>query len=92
MFPWVTLLGVIGYSLWNHLREFDDRLYQFKNWIFGGIIVAIIMYFVARRFRRNAVPPAPSESGHDLQAPLEPIQQEQQKQPAQPNSVVHKAS
>ncbi len=92
MFPWATLLGGIGYALWKHMREFDDRLYEVKNWIFGGVIVAIIMYFVARKFRRKTAPPAPSESSQDLQAPLPPIEQAQQKQTAQPSSAVHKAS
>ena len=92
MFPWATLLGGIGYALWKHISEFDDRLYEVKNWIFGGIIVAIITYFVVRKFRRKTAPPAPSESSQDLQAPLQPIEQDQQKQPAQPSPVVHKAS
>ena len=92
MFPWATLLGVIGYALWKHISEFDDRLYQFKNWIFGGIIVAIIMYFVVKKFRGKTAPLVPSESGPDLHAPPPPIGQDQQKQPAQTSSVVHKAS
>ena len=92
MFPWATLLGGIGYALWKHISEFDDRLYEVKNWIFGGIIFANITYYVVRKFRRKTAPPAPSESSQDLQAPLQPIEQDQQKQPAQPSPVVHKAS
>lgn len=89
LFPWATMLGVIGYALWKHISEFDDRLYEVKNWIFGAIIVAVVTYLVSRKFRKKTSPTEPLESDRPIETPQPPVEPNQ---PTQPNSVAQKTS
>jgi membrane protein DedA with SNARE-associated domain len=56
LIPWATMLGVLGYATWRHISEFDDRLYEVKNWIFGGVLLALLTYLIVRWLRKRKTP------------------------------------
>ncbi|MEI6872453.1 MAG: VTT domain-containing protein [Verrucomicrobiota bacterium] len=54
LFPWATLLSAIGYALWTHISEFDDRLKEAKNWILGGVVIVVVLYLVSKLLKKKA--------------------------------------
>ncbi len=56
LIPWATLLSAIGYALWTHISEFDDRLKEAKNWILGGVVILVVLYLVSKLLKKKAAP------------------------------------
>lgn len=53
LLPWAALLATIGYKLFNHLNDFDDWLAEAKNWIFGAVVLAILLYILKRKLSKK---------------------------------------
>ncbi|NBV85288.1 MAG: hypothetical protein EBS01_03260 [Verrucomicrobia bacterium] len=60
LIPWATMLSVIGYVLWTHISEFDDRLREAKYWILGGVLVVVVLYVASKLFQKKGVSTAPA--------------------------------
>jgi membrane protein DedA with SNARE-associated domain len=58
LLPWATLLATIGYNLFNHLNDFDDWLAEAKNWIFGAVILALLLYILKKKLSKKPEPEA----------------------------------
>lgn len=52
LLPWAALLSSIGFRLWKHIDDFDDWLAEAKNWIFGSVVLAVLIILL-RKWLRN---------------------------------------
>jgi membrane protein DedA with SNARE-associated domain len=53
LFPWASILTVTGYKLFHYLDDFDDWLAEAKNFIFGGVVILILLYVVKRKLSKK---------------------------------------
>ena len=63
LLPWAAVLLGVGFTLSNHLDDFDDWLLEAKHWILGGIAVIALIAYVLHRLHRNA--PSHPKSGSE---------------------------
>jgi len=63
LLPWAVILATIGYKLFHYIDDFDDWLAEAKHWIFGAVVIAVLVFLIKRRFTaRAAAAPEPSVS------------------------------
>jgi membrane protein DedA with SNARE-associated domain len=55
LLPWAAILATIGYKLFNHLDVFDDWLAEAKHWIFGAVLLAVLLFFINKKIAKKAV-------------------------------------
>lgn len=73
LLPWATLLATIGYKLSHYIYDFDDWLAEAKNYIFGAVVFAIILYVIKRKLSRKTVPVAVPDKSVTSTPPTENI-------------------
>ncbi len=73
LLPWAAFLATIGYKLSHYIYDFDDWLAEAKNYIFGAVVVAIILYILKRKLSRKTVPSAVPDKSVTSTPPTENI-------------------
>lgn len=73
LLPWAALLATIGYKLFHYLEDFDDWLAEAKNYIFGAVIVAIILYIIKKKLSRKKEASAAPDKSLNSTPPTENI-------------------
>ncbi len=63
LLPWASALVGVGFTLSNHLDDFDEWLLEAKHWILGVIAVIALIAYVRHRLHRNI--PSHPESGSE---------------------------
>lgn len=73
LLPWAAFLATIGYKLSHYIYDFDDWLAEAKNYIFGAVVFAIILYIIKRKLSRKTVPSAAPDKPVTSTPPTENI-------------------
>jgi len=73
LLPWAAFLATIGYKLSHYIYDFDDWLAEAKNYIFGAVVFAIILYILKRKLSRKTVPVAVPDKSVTSTPPTENI-------------------
>jgi len=73
LLPWAAFLATIGYKLSHYIYDFDDWLAEAKNYIFGAVVFAIILYILKRKLSRKTVPSAVPDKSVTSTPPTENI-------------------
>lgn len=62
LITWAALLATTGYKLFHYINDFDDWLSEAKNWIFGAVIVAILLYLAKKKLTHKPAQAAPEST------------------------------
>lgn len=62
LITWAALLATIGYKLFHYIDDFDDWLAEAKNWIFGAVAVAILLYMAKKKLTKKPAQAGPEST------------------------------
>lgn len=71
LLPWAAALVGVGFTLSNHLDDFDDWLLEAKHWILGGIALIALLAYARHRLHKNS-PSHPEAKAESPSTPSRP--------------------